>query len=170
MPRPANCRRHCPARLPSDGPNGAHRKPRTSRCAMASSPGSSPRQSSSIKMAQVQGSSPWRRRARRRLPAERPRRASIEYGRVEQDPRHVSRCDAGRRVGGELHSPDVVIPFVALVEGIAPSAASISSHRRSSSSPRRINSAMNALRRLLPSPLVEFGNELVVNGYVQSHV
>ena len=74
----------------------------------------SPRHISSIEIAQVHGSSPWRRRARRRSPAGRPRRASMST--VESSRTLATSADASL-VGALASDPftGIVIPFVALV-------------------------------------------------------
>ena len=168
MPPPANWRRHCPARIASDGPNGAHRKPRTSRPATPSSPGSRPRHISSIEIAQVHGSSPWRRRARRRSPAGRPRRASM---RTVESSRILAISADATPVGALVTDPftGIGIPFVALVSDGPERCLDIVP------SPLVFKSSPDQLRdECAASPAagapIEFGDKLVVDCYVQSHV
>ena len=112
-PREANDLRHVPARLPSATPSGASRSPLNSRRACDSSPGSSPRHTSSTETAQAQGSVPVRRSPATRAAAGRPRERVDQHGRVEEQ--------AGHRHPERRSSPPslpahprrrVVVPFV----------------------------------------------------------
>ncbi len=77
MPLSAKSRRQRPARWPSAAPNGATRSACTRRRATGSSSGLRPRQISSTDTADTHGSTPARRKLRRRSAAGRPRSASI---------------------------------------------------------------------------------------------
>lgn len=149
-PCSAYSRRHVPARMPSAAPRGAWRKPENSLRAAGSSPGRRPRQISSTEMAHTQGSVPVRRSDPRRAPACRPLRASIstvESSSSREIVQPALRASPWRwlltqAAGSMSHSCPL--------SDIPPRADSISSHRRSSSRPRLINSAMKALR--FPAP------------------
>jgi len=150
IPRSANCRRHVPALMPSAVPSGATRRPLKRRWTTGSSAALTPRQISSIEIAHTHGSVPVRRSAATRPAAARPRRASIstvessssrDIYPVRRESRR--RCARTHAAGSSSHSCPV--------SGRAPRALSMSSHRCSSSSPRRMSSAMNALRRRGPT-------------------
>ena len=140
-----------PARMPSATPSGARRRPLNSRRACRSSPSRSPRQISSTETTQAQGSVPERPQAGNALRGSVSTKRVDEHRRIQQHAGHRQperrwsprRCCRTHAAGSSSQSWPV--------SGRLPSAAWISSQRRSSSSPRSINAAMKALRRPAPA-------------------
>ena len=101
MPLAAYSRRQRPERWPSTTPSGASRSAATRRRAAASSGGRNPRHISSTDTTDTHGSTPWRRRVRRRSAAARPLSASIKTvvssnRRDTLNPTVSDRCAAAR--------------------------------------------------------------------------
>ena len=140
-----------PRRRPSATPSGASRRPRNSRCAIASSPARRPRQISSTEMAQTHGSTPQAAQTRDPRGGRSTAKRVDENRGIQQQPRHGQplrrlsprRCRRTHSAGSLSQSWPV--------SGNCARAASMSSQRLSSSRPRWISSEMKALLRRAPA-------------------
>ena len=99
----------------------------------------------------------------------RPRSASIENGRVEQQAQTFSRHDSASARRCACTQPAGSASHSCSRPARAPRPASMSSQRRSSSSARRTVSAMNVLRRRLPTRRSSCCHEILIEAYVQTH-